>query len=48
MTVYLPLIVAIIYLATGAAYAWRADWAWAVVWWGYSIAQIGLVVAGNR
>jgi hypothetical protein len=48
ITLYLPAFVGIIYFIVGAAYAFKKDFAWTAVWWGYAIAQIGLVITGNR
>lgn len=48
MTTTLPAIVCVLYTLTALSYARRGDWAWATVWGGYAVAQVGLIVAGNR
>ena len=48
ITVLLPSIVGVLYFITGCTYLYRKEYDWATVWIGYSIAQIGLVVAGNK
>jgi hypothetical protein len=48
ITLYLPAFVGVIYFIVGAAYVLKKDFAWAAVWWGYAIAQAGLVIAGNK
>ena len=48
ITFYLPAFVGIIYFTVGAAYLGKKEYDWTLVWWGYAIAQIGLVVAENK
>lgn len=48
MTTTLPAIVGILYAVTGAIHAWNRRWDWACVWWGYAIAQVGLVIASGK
>lgn len=47
MTIILPAIVCVLYALTGAFHAGSRRWDWAVVWWGYAIAQIGLIAASR-
>ena len=35
----------LIYLGTAVAFAWEGRWAWALVYAGYSLANVGLIVA---
>ncbi|NDC25931.1 MAG: hypothetical protein EBZ49_17630 [Proteobacteria bacterium] len=42
MAWWLILVVMVIYGAVGFAEALRGNWAMVIVWWGYSISNIGL------
>ena len=42
MAWWLILIVMVIYGAVGFAEALRGNWAMVIVWWGYSVSNIGL------
>ena len=43
----LPLIAAVLYFIVGVGYLARRDYAWALIWISYSMANIGLVAAGE-
>lgn len=44
----LPLLVSLAYLITAIDFASESKWAWALTWFAYSIANIGLVLAANE
>lgn len=48
LTAILPGIVAILYFITALSYFFKRDYAWALVWFSYSFANIGLIIAGNK
>lgn len=48
MIAILPSVVALLYLAIAIAYLAKRDYAWAVVWGGYSVSNIGLILIGLR
>lgn len=48
LTFYMPGIVMIFYMITAGAYAYKKDWAFALTWAAYAVANIGLIWAGNR
>lgn len=48
LTFYLPSIVMVLYFTTACAYAYKKDWAFALIWAAYAVANIGLVWAGNK
>jgi len=48
MTIILPSIVGVLYFINSLIYLYRKDYPWFLVWFGYAIAQIGLIVAGNK
>lgn len=48
ITVAMPSIVAVLYAITAIAYACKKEWAWALTWGAYALANVGLIVAGNR
>ncbi len=43
----LPLIAAVLYFVVGMGYLFRKDYAWALVWVSYSMANVGLVAAAE-
>ncbi len=43
-----PLIVAVFYFIVGGCYLIRRDYAWALVWISYALANIGLIMVGMR
>ncbi len=43
----LPLIAAVLYFVVGIGYLARKEYAWALVWISYSMANVGLVAAGE-
>ena len=48
LTIILPSIVTVIYLATSAAFAFRKEWAWSTVYAGYALANVGLIIASMK
>ena len=48
ITLILPSIVGVLYFITGCAYLYKKEYAWAIIWLGYSFSQVGLVLAGNK
>jgi hypothetical protein len=48
ITLLLPSIVGILYFITGCAYLYKKEWAWSVIFLGYSLSQIGIIIAGNN
>jgi len=44
----LPFIVAFLYAVVGVCYFIKKDYAWALVWASYSLANIGLILIGMR
>jgi hypothetical protein len=48
LVIYLPAIVGVLYFITGVAYACRKEWAWAIVWMAYAVANVGLILAGKH
>jgi hypothetical protein len=48
LTAILPGIVAVLYFITAISYLFKRDYAWALVWFSYSLANIGLIIAGNK
>jgi len=47
ITIVCPAVVALLYMATGVAFLWRHNWAWAAVWLCYAVANVGLILAGG-
>lgn len=48
LTTMLPLIVAILYLITAISFLLKRDYAWALVWFSYGLANVGLIIASNK
>lgn len=48
LTSMLPGIVAILYLITALSYFFKKDYAWALVWFSYGLANVGLIIASNK
>jgi len=48
LTAMLPGIVAMLYLITAISYLLKKDYAWALVWFSYGLANIGLIIVGNK
>lgn len=48
MIAILPSVVAILYLAVAIAYLIKKDYAWGVVWGGYALSNVGLILIGLR
>lgn len=48
ITAATPTVVAIFYFITAACWALRGDWAWALVWLSYCVANVGLIILGLR
>ena len=48
LTAILPGIVAVLYFITALSYLFKRDYAWALVWFSYGMANIGLIIAGNK
>ncbi len=44
----MPTIVFFLYAIVGIAYILKKDYAWALVWWSYAMANVGLIILGNR
>lgn len=44
----MPSIVGALYFFVGVLYALKRDWAWALVWFSYAMANVGLVLIGLR
>ncbi len=47
-TVIGPTIVAVLYLLTALAFAHKRDWVWALVWFSYAVANVGLLIVSMR
>ena len=45
LTKALPLIAAILYAITAIGYIYKKEYAWGLVWFSYSAANVGLVLA---
>ena len=43
-----PAVVGILYALVGVAYLFKQDYAWALVWLSYSLANFGLIAVGAR
>lgn len=48
ITIFIPSFVGILYFITGCAYLYKKEYAWAIIWVGYSISNFGLVFVGNQ
>lgn len=48
MKTYLPFFVSLIYLIVAVDFATESRWAWALTWFSYSVANIGLVLAAGE
>jgi hypothetical protein len=48
LTIYIPGIVMVLYAITGSAFLYKKDYAWALVWFSYALANLGLILAGNK
>lgn len=48
LTVILPSIVGVIYFVNSLIHLSRHEYSWFLIWFGYALAQIGLVIAGNK
>ena len=48
LTILLPAIVTVLYMGTCVAHLWKHEWALAVVWGGYALANIGLIASQLR
>ena len=44
----MPVVVGILYSSVSVAYLMKGDVPWAIIWGGYAIANVGLVVVGLR
>jgi len=44
----MPSIVGALYFTVAFCYALKRDWAWALVWLSYAMANVGLVLIGLR
>lgn len=44
----LPSVVGILYAIVGLCYLYKRDYAWAMVWISYALANVGLVLVGMR
>jgi len=44
----MPAIVGVLYSSVAAAYLMKGDIPWAIVWFGYAFANIGLIIVGLR
>lgn len=38
----------ILYFITGTSFAIKGNWAWAIVWYSYSFANIGMILAARK
>lgn len=45
---FLPIVVFFLYAVVGICYLFKKDYAWALVWGSYALANIGLVLVGIR
>lgn len=48
MTAAIPSVVSAFYFLTAVCYVIRGDYAWALVWGSYSVANFGLIIVGAR
>lgn len=46
--IIIPSIVFLLYTATAIAWAIKGDYAWAMVWGAYALANIGMIIIGTR
>lgn len=46
--VIMPSIVFVLYAATCVCFCLRRDWWWAIVYFGYALALVGLIVASMK
>ena len=37
-----------LYLLCSMSYAWKQDWPWALVWFAYAVANLGLILAARK
>jgi len=44
----LPAVVFVLYLITAVCYAMKHNWAWALVWFSYAMANLGLIIAAKK
>lgn len=48
ITIFLPSIVGFMYFITSLAYLYKKDYPFTILWFGYSISQVSLVIIGLR
>lgn len=48
ITIYIPGVVMVLYAITGIAYLYKKNYPFAIVWLAYSLANLGLILAGNK
>ena len=48
MTTILPAVVMFLYFLTGLYHARDGRWDWVITWWGYALANIGLIWSSTR
>lgn len=48
MKTILPLLVSLAYLIVAIDFATESRWGWALAWFSYSLANVGLVLAANE
>lgn len=48
LSIILPAIVAILYLATSLCHMYNGKYAWSFVWLCYALANVGLIFAGEN
>jgi hypothetical protein len=48
ITKFVPLIAGVMYAVVGAAYLFKKEYAWGLVWISYATANFGLTVVGNQ
>jgi len=47
MKTILPLLVSVAYLVVAIDFATESRWAWALTWFSYAVANVGLVLAAE-
>jgi len=45
---FIPSVVGVLYAMVAICYVCKGDWAWAIVWGAYALANLGLVMAGSQ
>ena len=48
LIVMMPSIVAVLYSVVGVCYVLKKDYAWAIVWLSYALANVGLILIGLK